>query len=83
MNDSDTSSIMEASAGLGDSDSGVYVAEPSDKLTPTPKKRKMEWRDLAGEARHPYRQTQTSDSTSLDGSVSLSSVEGRDTLFPA
>ena len=40
-NDSDTSSITEASAGSGDGDSDAYVAEPSDKSTPAPKKRKM------------------------------------------
>ena len=78
-NDLDTSSITEASAGSGDGDSDAYIAEPSDGSTPMPKKRKTERRDLAGEARYPYHQMRTSDSTSLDGSVSLSSAEGRDT----
>ena len=75
MNDSDTSSITEASAGLSDGDSDAYVAEPSDESTPMPKKRKMERWYLAGEARCLYRQTWTLDSTSLDGSVSLSSAD--------
>ena len=74
-NDSDTSSITEESTSMGDGDSDAYVAEPSDESTPVPKKRKLErsrWY-LAGEARHPYRQTRaTSDSTSLDGSVNRS-----------
>ena len=44
MNDLDTSAITRASAGSGDSDSDAYVAEPSDELTPVPKKRTMEMR---------------------------------------
>ena len=79
LNDSDTSSIT------GDRDLNVYVAEPSDEWTPMPKKRKLErsrWY-LAGEARRPYRQTRTTlDSTSLDGSVSLSSADGTPTGTP-
>ena len=35
-NDSETSSITEASAGSGDGDSDAYVAEPSDESAPTP-----------------------------------------------
>ena len=75
-NDSETSSITKASAGSGDGDSHAYVAEPSDKSLLRLMKRKMERQYLAGEARRPYRQTQTiSDSTLLDGSVRLSSAD--------